>query len=85
TGHGVGHAVHEDPYIPNIGKKGEGAKLKPGMVIAIEPIINEGSPEIVFDDSDGYTVRTTDGKKSAHFEHTLLITEDAPEVLTALS
>jgi methionyl aminopeptidase len=53
------------------------------MVIAIEPIVNEGSPEIIFDEEDGYTLRTADGKKSAHFEHTLLITAGAPEVLTA--
>src|SRR3989338_3781111 len=81
AGHGVGYAVHEDPYIPNFGKRGEGAELKPGMVIAIEPMINEGGDKIYVDD-DGFTFRTKDGKRSAHFEHTVLITEEDPEILT---
>ncbi|MCX6735766.1 MAG: type I methionyl aminopeptidase [Candidatus Parcubacteria bacterium] len=81
-GHGVGHEVHEDPYIPNFGtKKGVGAKLKPGMVIAIEPMLNEGKRGIVLD-KDGYTYRTADRSLSAHFEHTVLITKDGPEILT---
>ena len=82
-GHGVGRHVHEDPFIPNWGKKrGVGAKLKPGMVLAIEPMLNEGKRGI-FLDADGYTYRTQDRSLSAHFEHTILITKNgAPEVLT---
>src|SRR3989344_3873227 len=81
AGHGVGYAVHEDPYIPNYGKRGKGELLRPGMVIAIEPMINEGSDDICVDD-DGFTFRTKDGKRSAHFEHTVLITNGEAEVLT---
>lgn len=81
SGHGVGKYIHEDPYIPNFGKKGTGAKLREGMVIAIEPMLNIGTKNVIFDD-DGYTVRTADGKKSAHFEHTVLITKNGPEILT---
>jgi len=81
AGHGVGKAIHEDPFIPNFGKKGVGAKLIPGMVIALEPMLNNGTKNVSLDD-DGYTFRTADGKKSAHFEHTILITEDEPEILT---
>ncbi|MFA5831087.1 MAG: type I methionyl aminopeptidase [Candidatus Paceibacterota bacterium] len=81
-GHGVGRGVHEDPYIPNFGtKKGVGAKLKAGMVIAIEPMLNEGKRGIVLD-KDGYTYRTADRSLSAHFEHTIAITKDGPEILT---
>ena len=83
AGHGVGRAVHEDPYIPNFGKKGTGAVLKKGMVIAIEPMINNGTKNVVLD-KDGWTFRTADGKKSAHFEHTILITDGEPEILTLL-
>lgn len=81
AGHGVGRAIHEDPYIPNFGKAGVGAKLVPGMVIAIEPMVNNGTKNVVLD-KDGWTFRTADGKSSAHFEHTILITEDEPEILT---
>lgn len=81
SGHGVGVKIHEDPYIPNYGKRGEGQVLKEGMVIAIEPMLNLGTAKVLFD-NDGYTVRTADGAKSAHFEHTILITKDGPEVLT---
>ena len=80
-GHGVGYKVHEDPNVPNFGRAGTGAKLKPGMVIAIEPMLNEGSEKVIFE-KDGYTVRTKDGKRSAHFEHTVAITEDGPKILT---
>lgn len=83
SGHGVGRAIHEDPYIPNFGRKGTGAELKAGMVVAIEPMLNVGTDDIIFDD-DGYTVRTADGKKSAHFEHTILITDKEPEILTEI-
>ncbi|MBU0612338.1 type I methionyl aminopeptidase [Patescibacteria group bacterium] len=83
AGHGVGKAVHEDPYITNFGKKGMGEKLVPGMVIAIEPMINNGTKNVTLD-KDGYTFRTADGKKSAHFEHTILVTEGEPEILTRI-
>lgn len=83
AGHGVGYKVHEDPYVPNYGHAGEGADLLPGLVIAIEPIVNEGVQDIVLD-KDGYTYRTKDGKRSAHFEHTIAITENGCEVLTSL-
>lgn len=82
AGHGVGYEVHEDPYIPNFGNRGQGAILKEGMVIAIEPMINEGGEEIYVDE-DGFTFRTKDGKRSAHFEHTVLITDGKAEVLTS--
>lgn len=81
SGHGVGHKVHEDPYVPNYGKPGSGEKLKPGMVIAIEPMINEGAADIVLADDD-FTYKTRDGSRSAHFEKTILITDGDPEVLT---
>ncbi len=81
TGHGVGYSVHEDPFVPNFGKPNQGALLKPGMVIAIEPMLTLGSKDIFLDD-DGYTIRTADGSLAAHFEHTILITDADPEVLT---
>lgn len=81
SGHGVGRAIHEDPYVPNFGKAGTGAKLVPGMVIAIEPMLNSGTKNVVLD-KDEWTFRTADGKRSAHFEHTILITEGEPEILT---
>lgn len=82
-GHGVGYAVHEEPNIPNYGQKGEGPKIEVGHVYAIEPIVNIGKPDVVFDDEgDGYSVYTADESWSAHFEHTVAITEDGPVVLT---
>ena len=81
SGHGVGRTIHEDPYIPNFGKKGKGDRLIPGMVIALEPMINLGAKDVTLDD-DGYTFRTADGQNSAHFEHTILITEGEAEILT---
>jgi methionyl aminopeptidase len=81
AGHGVGYAVHEDPYVPNYGKKGEGEELRAGMVIAIEPMFNLGGDKVVLD-PDGYTYRTKDGSRSAHFEHTVLITDKGCEILT---
>lgn len=83
SGHGVGRAIHEDPYVPNFGKAGTGAKLVPGMVIAIEPMLNNGTKNVTLD-KDGWTFRTADGKRSAHFEHTILITEGEPEILTKI-
>lgn len=80
-GHGVGYHVHEDPFVPNFGRPGQGVLLKPGMVIAIEPILNEGDEKITLDD-DGYVYRTFDGKRSVHFEHTVVITETGAEVVT---
>jgi len=81
AGHGVGKKIHEDPYVPNFGRKGAGELLRPGMVIAIEPMLNLGTKNVILD-PDGYTFRTADGKPSAHFEHTVLITEKEPEILT---
>jgi len=81
AGHGVGRKVHEDPFIPNFGKPGTGKKLLPGMVLALEPMLNLGTKKVTLDD-DEYTFRTADGQKSAHFEHTILITEGEPEILT---
>src|SRR3989344_8527562 len=83
AGHGVGYKVHEDPYVPNFGKRGAGEKLKSGMILAIEPMINEGTEKVILDD-DGYTYRTKDGARSAHFEHTILITKKEAEILTKL-
>ena len=82
SGHGVGISVHEDPYVPNYGKPGQGAILKPGMVLAIEPMFNLGGSKVKFH-KDGYTVTTADGSCSAHIEHTILITNGESEVLTA--
>ncbi len=81
VGHGVGKDLHEDPSVPNYGTPGRGQRLSPGMVIAIEPMINEGTGA-VRELSDGWTVLTADGKLSAHYEHTVAITEDGPLLLT---
>lgn len=83
TGHGVGAEMHEDPSVPNYGKPGRGTRLFPGMVIAIEPMVNLGKPDITVL-RDGWTVKTKDGEISAHFEHTIGITTDGPVILTAL-
>jgi len=81
AGHGVGRFIHEDPFIPNYGKAGTGAVLKPGMVIAIEPMLTLGADDFVVE-SDDWTLSTSDGALSAHFEHTIIITEDGPEIVT---
>jgi methionyl aminopeptidase len=81
VGHGVGRKMHEEPQIPNYGKRGSGPKLKAGMTLAIEPMINIGTSDVRLLD-DGWTVRTADGMASAHFEHTVLITKADPEILT---
>ena len=81
VGHGVGRKLHEEPQIPNYGTRGSGPKLKAGMTLAIEPMINLGTAAVRLLD-DGWTVRTADGMPSAHFEHTVLITKDEPEILT---
>jgi methionyl aminopeptidase len=82
VGHGVGHQVHEDPNVPNYGIKGSGSTLKSGMTIAIEPMATVGDYHIKMD-NDGWTIRTRDGSLACHFEHTVLITDDGYEVLTA--
>lgn len=81
VGHGVGRAMHEDPQVRNYGEAGTGAELKPGMTLAIEPMITDGSYEIRIDD-DQWSIFTVDGSLAAHFEHTVAITEDGPRVLT---
>ena len=82
TGHGVGFALHEMPIVPHYGKKGTGIFLDPGMVLAVEPMINEGGHAVKILD-DGWTAVTADGRLSAHFEHTVAVTEEGPLVLTA--
>ncbi|MFH1183326.1 MAG: type I methionyl aminopeptidase [Candidatus Moraniibacteriota bacterium] len=84
VGHGVGFGVHEAPLIPNYGASGEGIRLKPGMVLAIEPMLNAGTDDVVLDEKDGWTFRTADGAPSAHFEWTVAITNREPIVLTPL-
>jgi len=81
VGHGVGRDLHESPEVPNYGKRGRGAKLKEGMVIAIEPMINLGTKDVV-QENDGWTIRTKDRAASAHYEHTIAIMKDQAEVLT---
>lgn len=81
VGHGIGRRLHEDPQVPNYGPGGQGLRLKPGMVLAIEPMVNEGTWEIEELD-DEWTAVTADRKLSAHFEHTIAITEDGPQILT---
>jgi methionyl aminopeptidase len=82
-GHGVGRTMHEDPHIPNRGKAGRGLRLVPGLVLAIEPwFIASGSDDIYMDE-DGWTIRTADGSRAAHAEHTIAITPDGPVILTA--
>jgi len=83
VGHGIGRDLHEDPAVPNYGSPGRGILLKSGMVIAIEPMINEGTYEVKVK-PDGWTVVTADGKLSAHFEHTIAITDNGPEVLSSV-
>ncbi len=81
VGHGVGRKLHEEPQVPNFGKRGSGPRLKAGMTLALEPMINAGGPAVKLLD-DGWTVCTLDGMPSAHFEHTVLITKNEPEILT---
>ncbi|MEI8139104.1 MAG: type I methionyl aminopeptidase [bacterium] len=83
VGHGVGRKLHEDPQIPNFGTAGAGPKLKVGMTLAIEPMVNMGGSAVNVL-GDGWTVRTADDRPSAHFEHTVAICEDGPEILTAV-
>jgi methionyl aminopeptidase len=83
VGHGIGRALHEEPQVPNYGTKGKGLPLKVGMVLAIEPMVNAGGPEVKVLE-DGWTAVTVDRSLSAHFEHTVAITPNGPEILTAL-
>lgn len=80
VGHGIGASLHEDPQVPNYGPGGRGPRLKPGLVLAIEPMVNVGSGGVKTD-SDGWTARTDDGSKSAHFEYSVAVTADGPRVL----
>lgn len=83
VGHGIGRALHEDPQVPNFGKAGRGRALKEGMVLAVEPMVNTGGAAVTIDD-DGWTARTADRSRSAHFEHTVAITPEGPEILTSV-
>jgi methionyl aminopeptidase len=83
VGHGIGQHMHEDPNVPNFGRKGKGIKLQTGMVLAIEPMINAGTHKTKGPFQDGWTVYTADGSYSAHFEKTVAITPEGPLVLTA--
>ena len=82
TGHGIGREMHEDPSVPNYGRRGTGMRLRAGMTICIEPMINMGTYKVFMDNSDGWTIVTADGKPSAHYENTVLIKEDGVEILT---
>ncbi|MEP7229260.1 MAG: type I methionyl aminopeptidase [Ginsengibacter sp.] len=82
VGHGLGRELHEDPQVPNYGKRGSGAKLNDGLVIAIEPMINMGRKE-VYNDKDGWTIRTKDGKPSAHYEHTVCVRKNTADILSS--
>lgn len=84
VGHGLGRKLHEEPQVPNYGKRGTGAKLKEGMVIAIEPMINMGTKN-VYHDKDGWTVRTEDGKPAAHYEHTISIQKGKADILSSFT
>ncbi len=81
VGHGIGKNLHEDPEVPNFGKQGKGVKLVPGMVFAIEPMVNGGTKNVI-QENDGWTIRTADKKPSAHFEHTVAVLKEKTEVLT---
>jgi methionyl aminopeptidase len=82
TGHGVGEKLHEDPSVPHFGKPGTGILLRPGLIFTVEPMVNAGHYETVLDKKDGWTVRTADGSLSAQFEHSIVITDNGPEILT---
>jgi methionyl aminopeptidase len=81
VGHGIGRKMHEEPHVPNYGEAGKGRRLSAGLVVAIEPMINAGTPEVLVED-DGWTAVTKDGSLSAHFEHSVAITDDGPIVLS---
>lgn len=81
-GHGIGRAMHEAPHVPNEGRRGKGMKLQPGLVLAIEPMLHRGGHDDYRHDPDGWTLRTADGSRAAHVEHTIAITADGPRILT---
>jgi methionyl aminopeptidase len=81
VGHGVGREMHEDPQVPNFGPPGKGPRLTEGMVLAIEPMINAGGPDVEVG-GDTWSIYTEDGSLSAHFEHTVAVTKDGPRILT---
>jgi methionyl aminopeptidase len=81
VGHGIGQDLHEDPQVPNFGDPGTGRRLKPGLTVCIEPMINQGGAEVTTD-SDGWTIRTADGRPSAHYEHMVVVREGEAEVLS---
>ena len=81
-GHGIGTAMHEDPHVANTGRPGRGMRLRPGLVIAIEPMLIEGGGDEGWLREDGWTIATADGSRAAHFEHTIAVTEDGPKILT---
>lgn len=83
-GHGVGRSMHEDPAVPNEGRPGRGMPLRHGMVLAIEPMLIGSGNDAFHPDRDGWTLRTSDGSRAAHAEHTVAITDDGPRILTAL-
>ncbi|MFF0722668.1 type I methionyl aminopeptidase [Micromonospora sp. NPDC003816] len=82
-GHGIGRAMHEDPFVPNEGKPGRGLRLRPGLVLALEPMFIAGGNDRYRVDRDGWTLRSADGSRAAHWEHTIAVTEDGPVILTA--
>lgn len=84
VGHGIGRSLHEDPQVPNYGERGTGVKLKAGMVLAIEPMINDGAVGVMVD-ADGWTARTRDGSLASHVEHTVAITANGPDILSRLA
>ena len=83
-GHGVGRTMHEAPFVPNEGRAGKGMKLRPGLVIAIEPMLLLGGRDDYYHDADGWTLRTADGSRAAHSEHTIAVTADGPRILTTV-
>ncbi len=83
VGHGIGKRLHEEPQVPNYGKADRGVRLREGMVLAIEPMVNAGGPEVVITE-DGWTAVTKDGSRSAHFEHSVAVTRNGPYVLSQL-
>ena len=84
VGHGLGKELHEEPQVPNFGKRGTGLKMKEGLVIAIEPMINMGKKDVYYD-KDGWTVRTSDGKPAAHYEHTVCVQKGKPDILCSFT
>ena len=85
TGHGIGREMHEDPPIPNYGRRGNGTMLKSGMCIAIEPMVTMGDKSIYMDSEDRWTIRTRDGKPAAHFEHTIAVRRGQAEILSSFA